>query len=499
MTPLARRWQLILAGLLVAIAVVGGVLLAGPAVGLPVRAVACGRVLLVLLIAATAVLTMRLRAALKRSFAAIAGALGAAAGQDFCGATPGAGATDLDRRIVGPEIVDHLAAITENMAALSRQRDEQKLAARVAQKRARHLEAVLRGLPDAVLVTDGMERVVMINDAAARLFHLPPEDAVARPLVDCIPDRTLCNFLRGAHNLPVGKEIEYSLAAQDGKRVFSVTVSPFADGSGENARGAVTLLRDVTRERAAARMKTEFVVNASHELRAPLGGIKAYLEMLMDGEVQNEQTRERFYQVMQGEVERLGDLVENILNIARIEAGIVKVSKEPVPLSGIVQEVVESMRPHAAAAGIALNDELLPVFFHVYADKEMMRRAVLNLVSNALKYTPRGGSVLVHMHVDEAAGEVTVGVSDTGVGISEQDLSRLFQKFFRVESSRKMASGTGLGLVLVKEIIENLHGGRIFVTSTLGKGSIFSIALPLVRDTQPVGASERTESTRSIP
>ncbi len=499
MTPLARRWQLILAGPLVAVAAVGCLLLAGSAVRLPAPAVTGVRVLLVVLIAVTAVLTMLLWAALKQSFAAIAGALGAAASQDFCGATPGAGVPGLDRRIVGPEIVDHLAAITENMASLNRQRDEQKLAARVARKRCRHLEAVLRGLPDAVLVTDCMDRITMTNEAAARLLHLSPEEASARPLADCITDRSFCNLLRGAHDLPACKEVEYSMAAEDGKRVFSVTIAPFADGSAENARGAVTLIHEVTRERTAARMKTEFVVNAAHELRAPLGGIKAYLEMLADGEVNNDQTRDRFYQVMQGEVERLGNLVENILNIARIEAGIVKVSKEQVPLTGIVQEVVESLRPQAAAAGITLNDELLPVFFHVHADKEMMRRAVMNLVANALKYTPQGGSVLVHMHVDEAAGEVTVGVSDTGVGIGEQDLPHLFQKFFRVESSKKMASGTGLGLVLVKEIVENLHGGRVSVTSALGKGSTFTLVLPLVRETQPAGASDRPNGTRSSP
>jgi two-component system phosphate regulon sensor histidine kinase PhoR len=344
-----------------------------------------------------------------------------------------------------------------------------------------------------------MDRIVMANEVAARLFHLPPQDTSARPLADCIPDRSLRNLLRGAHDLPACKEVEHVVAAPEGKRIFSVTVAPLTDGANESARGAVALIHEVTRERTAARMKTEFVVNASHELRAPLGGIKAYLEMLTDGEVENDQTRDRFYRVMQGEVERLGNLVENILNIARIEAGIVKVSKEQVPLTGIVQEVVESLRPQAATAGVTLNDELLPVFFHVHADKEMMRRAVFNLVSNAVKYTPQGGSVLVHMHVDEAAGEVTVGVSDTGVGISEQDLSRLFQKFFRVESSKKMASGTGLGLVLVKEIVENLHGGRVSATSSLGKGSTFSLTLPLVRETQPPAASDRTNLTRSAP
>lgn len=274
------------------------------------------------------------------------------------------------------------------------------------------------------------------------------------------------------------------MSGADGKRVFSVTIAPI--GEGESNREAVTVIHEVTRERTAEHMKTEFVAKASHELRTPLGGIQAYLEMLTDGEVKDEKTRDQFYQVMQGEVERLSNLVDNILNIARIEAGIVKVSKENVPLTEIVQEVVEAMRPAAAGAGITLSDELLPVFFHVYADKEMLRRAVVNLVSNAVKYTPRGGTVRVRMRVDEAIGEVNLGISDTGVGIGEQDVPKLFQKFFRVESSKKMAKGTGLGLVLVKEVIEGLHGGRVSVKSELGKGSTFSVTLPLVREKQPV-------------
>lgn len=480
MSPIARRWLLILAGLLLSSAVVGGVLVAGHMLGLPSAVMVGGRVLLTLLLAGAGGAVFVLVTVLRRAFDSVARVLAAFAQQE----NPVGGIEEgtADPELVDEEVTRWLSAISDRMGVLGRQRDEHKLAARLAQKRAKHLEAVLRSLPDAVVVTDAMDRVVMINNAAARLLHREPSAETTQPLQECIPDRELCDLLRGACTLPASKEVEHCLAEADNRRILNVSVAPFADAGQDNVRGAVTVLHDVTRERTAAKMKTEFVANASHELRTPLGGIKAYLEMLTDGEVKDNETRDRFYGVMQGEVERLSVLVDNILNIARIEAGIVKVSKEQVPMTAIVQEVVEAIQPQAKASGITLTCEVLPVYFHVLADKEMMRRAVFNLVSNALKYTPQGGSVNVRMHVNEAAGVVTVDVSDTGVGISEQDLPKLFQKFFRVESSKKMAKGTGLGLVLVKEVVENLHGGRVAVKSTEGKGSTFSIVLPLLED-----------------
>jgi len=257
-------------------------------------------------------------------------------------------------------------------------------------------------------------------------------------------------------------------------------VSPVSGPSNDENRGLVTLLRDVTREKEAAKMKTAFVANAAHELRTPLGGIKACLEMLIDGEVPDNRTREKFYGVMQDELNRLSNLIENILNISRIEAGIIKVSKEPVPLTAVVKEALDIVRPKAEADGFTLKENLVPVFFHVRADREMLKQAVMNLLSNALKYTPKGGLILVKMSVDEVGGKVTTEISDSGVGISEEELPRVFNKFFRCSNSKNMAKGTGLGLALVKEIIETVHGGKITLCSVLGKGSTFSFNLPLL-------------------
>lgn len=479
MPPLARQSMMMAMGLLAVATAACALLAAAPVLKLATPVTAGAAVVLLVLLAVAEMLLVRAWKALRRSYETTGRVLATFAGQDDGGVAVDVENTDPD--VVGAEVLRALGVIGERLRTLTRQRDEQKLAGRLAQKRSRHLEAVLRGLPDAAVVTDAMDRMVLVNDAAVNLLRLPTSECKSMALADCIPDRGLCELLRGAHALPAWREVEHCVEGDGGsKRIFLVTIAPLSGE--EEIRGAVALLHDVTRERTAARMKTEFVANASHELRTPLGGIKGYLEMLADGEVQDEETRTRFYRVMQGEVDRLSNLVDNILNIARIEAGIVKIAKQNVPLTAIVQEVIETMQPQARAAGITLEHEVLPVFFHVYADKEMIRRAVFNLVSNALKYTPRGGTVSVRMKVDEAAGQVSVEVSDTGVGISEQDLPRLFTKFFRVESSKKMAKGTGLGLVLVKEVIESLHGGHVSVQSTMGKGSTFTISLSLVQE-----------------
>jgi len=380
----------------------------------------------------------------------------------------------------------YLARVREELQALREQRQKVAVESHLVQNRYNRLQAVLMSIPEGVIVVDERDRLVLANPPAEKMFGFSLPVGGVKKLQDCIQDKAFLDLLLEARSCLTPRRLEYSTSADDEAQYYDVIVSPICNGSAKDAQGMVAILRNVTRQKHASRMKTDFVANASHELRTPLGSIKACLEMLADGEVNDEQTRSKFYQMMQNEVNRLSNLVENILNISRIEAGIVKVSKELLPPTVIVKEVVDVLRPRAEASGIRLTQDLAPVFFHVRADKEMLRQAVLNLVSNAIKYTPQGGSVTVNMFVDEAAGVVKTEVTDTGVGISEQDLPRVFDKFYRVNSSKKMAKGTGLGLVLVKEIIETVHGGQVGVSSTPGKGSTFYFTLPLAEEKQTV-------------
>jgi two-component system phosphate regulon sensor histidine kinase PhoR len=169
-------------------------------------------------------------------------------------------------------------------------------------------------------------------------------------------------------------------------------------------------------------------------------------------------------------------LIDNLLNIARIEAGVVKVSKQSQPLNEILSEAHRVVQPAAEAKQIRLTHDLSPLYLGVLVDRDMMLQAAINLLSNAVKYTPPGGQVTLRSRLLD--GEVSFEVQDTGVGLSPEDCQRVFDKFYRVDKDKQMAQGTGLGLPLAKYIVEDVHNGRLSVESRLGEGSTFQIRLP---------------------
>jgi two-component system, OmpR family, phosphate regulon sensor histidine kinase PhoR len=226
-------------------------------------------------------------------------------------------------------------------------------------------------------------------------------------------------------------------------------------------------------------MKSDFVSNVSHELRTPLASIKAYAEMLVDGEAEDDRTRQEFYEIIQSEANRLGRLIDNILNISRIESGLVKVNKQVQSVTVVVKEAVDVIAPQARQKNLTVHEELAPVFYQSAIDHDTVYQAVLNLLSNAVKYTPDGGTVTVRMNVDEARRKVGVRIIDTGVGIAPKDLPFVFDKFYRAEGSSRLAKGTGLGLSLVKHIVEGVHQGRVIAESEIGKGSTFGFEIDL--------------------
>jgi two-component system phosphate regulon sensor histidine kinase PhoR len=288
----------------------------------------------------------------------------------------------------------------------------------------------------------------------------------------------LIREMRQSNSASGRRIIEHTVKTGLGDRAFKVTLSCVADRS-DHPAGVVAVLHDMTKEKEVAEMKNDFVSNVSHELRTPLASIKAYVEMLIDGEADDEKTKTEFYEVIQNEANRLSRLIDNILNISRIESGLVKINKQPQSLAVIMKEAIEVIAPQVKSKQINLIEQLTPIFYQTIADRDMLYQAVLNLLSNAVKYTPEGGSITVQTEVDEAKKRVSTRISDTGVGIPPKDLPFVFDKFFRVEANSRMAKGTGLGLSLVKHIIETVHHGRILVESTQGKGSTFGFELAL--------------------
>jgi two-component system phosphate regulon sensor histidine kinase PhoR len=368
---------------------------------------------------------------------------------------------------------------------------ELEIQLKVATAERQHAEAIIYSISDAVLVTDPFDDLVLANEAAARSFGFDLSAAARMPMDQVLHDEkviALIREMRQSNSTSVGsgvgrggrRIVEHTVKAANGAdKTFKITLSCVADKANQQPAGVVAVLHDMTKEKEVAEMKNDFVSNVSHELRTPLASIKAYIEMLIDGEADDEKTKHEFYEVIQNEANRLSRLIDNILNISRIESGLVKVNKAPQSMTVIMKEAIEVITPQAKGKQITVVENLAPLIYQTVGDRDMLYQAVLNLLSNAVKYTPEGGTVTVSSEVDESKKRVCARISDTGVGIPPKDLPFVFDKFYRVEANNRMAKGTGLGLSLVKHIIETVHRGRMFVQSVQGKGSTFGFELDL--------------------
>ena len=384
------------------------------------------------------------------------------------------------RRFYG-NLDESFEALRELVAKLNSQRRELEIQVRVVDAERQHAEAILQSISDAVLVTDAFNEVAIANEAAAEALNFELDDAHRQPIEQVIGDRSLVHLIRDAResaNLSNRLHFEHVVSQSGRNTIYDVSLSCVSNQQDEVA-GVVTILHDVTKEKEISEMKSDFVSSVSHELRTPLSSIKAYVEMLVDGEAEDEQTRQEFYNIIQSETNRLSRLIDNILNISRIESGIQKVQRENLSLQSVIREVFDVMRPQSRAKQIELTEVDKPLFHQIYADKDMIYQALLNLVGNAIKYTPEGGRVTIDTDVDEHAKQVVVSVKDTGVGVPADALPHLFEKFYRVADHKNIAKGTGLGLNLVKHIIETVHNGQVRVESVEGRGSTFYACLPL--------------------
>jgi two-component system phosphate regulon sensor histidine kinase PhoR len=343
------------------------------------------------------------------------------------------------------------------------------------------LLVVLEAMDEAVIAVDARRRLLFANASAARLFGL--EDAAAgrlvaelirSPQVQDAVDETLRlagpNAYQGELTLP-GRDA----AMRGHNRSLSVRGTPLP---GRPSPGVVLVFHDVTELRRLERMRQDFVANASHELKTPLAAIKAYNETLLDWALHDETVNTRFLKRIDEQVERLNQLILDLLSLARIESGQELFEHTPLPLVPVVRACVEAHRGRAEAKGLTLDfdHEGLDEDAQVMADEEAIRQIVDNLVDNAIKYTPLGRSVSVSCWGDH--DEACIQVVDTGIGIPRDDLPRIFERFYRVDKARsRELGGTGLGLSIVKHLVGSIDG-QIDVSSRVGSGSRFTVHLP---------------------
>src|SRR5690606_32957697 len=248
--------------------------------------------------------------------------------------------------------------------------------------------------------------------------------------------------------------------------------------AGTPPAGVVLVLRDLTELKRLEGLRHQFVANVSHELKTPLSSIKAYTETLLNGAIDDTQYARHFLTRIDEQASRLHELILDLLTIARIESGQAALEIAPLALSGVVASCLRNYEERAKAGDISLDDQPRDSQLVVMADEESLGQILNNLVDNAIKYTPAGGTITVRCRAEE--NQAVIEVADTGVGIEPEHHGRLFERFYRVDKARsRELGGTGLGLSIVKHLCQAMQGS-VAVESSLGQGTVFRVRLPLV-------------------
>jgi len=363
------------------------------------------------------------------------------------------------------EEIDYLARVLNEMATRI---DEQMHRLTSEQQR---LAAILRGMGEGVMVTDTKGTVILINPSFRKQFGLVGE-VEGRPLVEVCRNPDLLHAFEEQRES--GNEVSCEIAIPATNLVLMVHWVPLAGDNGK--RGTVAVFHDISDLKRVETMRRDFVANVSHELRTPVAVIKGYGETLLDGALDDSPERSRrFVEVMVSHAERLTNLINDILTLSKLEAKDASLALHPLDLCGTVRKAHMLMEDHARTKGIRLTFDCPESLPKVLADQSQFEQVLLNLLDNAIKYTPDGGDVTVH--AQQTGERIQISIRDTGIGIPSKDLPRIFERFYRVDEGRsREQGGTGLGLSIVKHIVQ-LHGGEISVTSDIGKGSVFTVVL----------------------
>jgi len=345
--------------------------------------------------------------------------------------------------------------------------------------------AIMDATNEAILLLSTSHKFMWVNRTFEQLFAVREEEMMGLSLDEMLPhfqrvfeypDGVKMLFEKAYRN--DGDDFRETVAQKwPSKRELEVYSTMVKNTQGESL-GSLLVFRDVTREREVERMKSEFVSLVSHELRTPLTSIEGYVDMLLEGDAGGlDEMQIDFLQVVKRNSDRLERLVADLLDVSRIESGAVRLNWKTLDINVLIKEVVDDLRPQIESKNQVLSSFLRAAKSTVNGDSERLTQVLTNLLSNAHKYTPKGGKIEVE--TQQEGTRIKIGIKDTGIGLSGEDQKKLFTKFFRSrDSEAQNISGAGLGLWISKSLVE-MHGGEITFTSTLKKGSTFTISLPL--------------------
>jgi two-component system phosphate regulon sensor histidine kinase PhoR len=330
------------------------------------------------------------------------------------------------------------------------------------------MAVVLDGMSDAIFVLGHDGRVTMTNKAAEKVLDVPRDAAIGRTFIEVVRDHEVDALLQQC--LEKKEQRTGLVEVRSMKRLLGVTATPFPEEA-----GCLLLIQDLTELRKLETVRRDFIANLSHELRTPIAALKALGETLRDGAIEQPAVARDFLDKINLEVDRLAQMVQEMGDLSRIESGEAPLQKTLVNVAEVVDRTVARLKAQADRAGLRLETEVPPDLPRVQADEARIEQVLVNLLHNAVKFTPSGGSITLSAKADD--GNLVVAVSDTGVGIPEDDLPRVFERFYKADRARA-GGGTGLGLAIAKHVVE-AHGGRIWVESVEGRGATFSFSIPL--------------------
>ncbi len=332
------------------------------------------------------------------------------------------------------------------------------------------LNAVLTHMTDAVIIVDGNGIVQLSNPAAEKIFNVRKNGAEGKSLVEVIRNHQLVELWKEC--LDSRKQKSTTLEITPSKLFVQGIATPLEDVF---PGGVLIVMQDLTRLRKLEKVRSDFVSNVSHELRTPLASIKALTETLQEGALEDPPAARRFLGRMEIEIDNLTQMVQELLELSKIESGRVPLKTQLIDPSSIIEKVVERMQVQAERSGLSLLSTYPSNLPKVTADPDRIGQVFVNLIHNSIKFTRPGGRINISAYSDR--GRVVFKIEDNGVGIEPESLQRIFERFYKIDRARS-SGGTGLGLSISKHLIES-HGGRIWVESEVGRGSSFFFTLPI--------------------
>ncbi len=337
-------------------------------------------------------------------------------------------------------------------------------------------EAVLASMVEGVLAVDTSERIIRINRAAAALLGVTPEEVKGRSIQEAIRKADLQRFVRRA--LSARDPVEGDIVLHGNEDLYLQAHGSLLRGESGQELGALIVLNDVTRLRRLENVRRDFVANVSHELKTPITAIKGFVETLQEGAIADPDSATQFLEIVMRQADRLNDIIDDLLILARIEQDS---DQQELPLTNmslatVIEAAVQACANLAAEKQLHI-EQFSPIALSARINAPLLEQALINLLTNAIKYSPEQGKVLIE--ASRSDSKITISVRDWGCGIDKVHLPRLFERFYRADKARsRKLGGTGLGLAIVKHIAQ-AHGGEVMVASAPGAGSTFSLQLPI--------------------